>query len=59
MVWPGSAGSASCCRRDENYLDRFDLKLIVEGRRRKGNLERLMNYGVDLAGGISSRCQGR
>ena len=34
-----------------SYLDRFDLKLIVEKVDDEASLERLMNYGVDLAEG--------
>jgi cyclic-di-GMP phosphodiesterase TipF (flagellum assembly factor) len=34
-----------------NFLDRFDLKLIVEKVDDEASLERLMNYGVDLAEG--------
>ncbi len=34
-----------------SYLDRFDLKLIVERVDDEASLERLMNYGVDLAEG--------
>ena len=34
-----------------SYLDRFDLKLIVEKVDDEASLERLMDYGVDLAEG--------
>ena len=34
-----------------NFLDRFDLKLIVEKVDDEASLERLMSYGVDLAEG--------
>jgi len=34
-----------------NFLDRFDLKLIVEKVDDEASLEHLMNYGVDLAEG--------
>ncbi|MGH6825679.1 EAL domain-containing protein [Methyloceanibacter sp.] len=34
-----------------SHLDRFDLKLIVEKVDDEASLERLMNYGVDLAQG--------
>jgi cyclic-di-GMP phosphodiesterase TipF (flagellum assembly factor) len=34
-----------------SYLDRFDLKLIVEKVDDEASLERLMDYGIDLAEG--------
>jgi EAL domain-containing protein (putative c-di-GMP-specific phosphodiesterase class I) len=34
-----------------SFLDRFDLKLIVEKVDDEASLERLMDYGVDLAEG--------
>ena len=34
-----------------SYLDRFDLKLIAHKVEDEASLERLMDYGVDLAQG--------
>ena len=34
-----------------SYLDRFDLKLIVEKIEDEASLERLMEFGVELAEG--------